>query len=244
MTTNASGDSSGGAKAVRRLWPVAVLLVVVVALVVFGPGNEAILEALRENRGAVVAYVADNAVAAGLVYVGVYALAIAFSIPGGAMMTIVGGFLFGPVKATVYVAFAATAGATALFLVARGAVGDRLRSRAGPWMQRMEAGFRKNALNYLLFLRLVPIFPFFVVNLVPAFLGVSARTYVIATFFGIIPGTFVFSLFGDGLGQVLDAGDDLDVATVLSPEIIAALVGLAALALTPVVYKKLRAGKS
>ena len=241
MTSNASGQSKGGVAAGRRLWPVAVLLVIVVALFVFGPDNAAILEALRENREAIGAFVAANAVVSGLVYVAVYAVAIAFSVPGGAMMTIIGGFLFGPVQATAYVVFAATLGATALFLVARHAVGDRLRSRAGPWMQKMEAGFRKNAHNYLLFLRLVPLFPFFVVNLVPAFLGVTMRTYVVCTFVGIIPGTFVFSLIGAGLGHVLDADGDLDMSTALSPEIVAALVGLAALAVAPVIYKKLRA---
>ncbi len=239
MTSNASGNANRAMAAARRRWPVAALLAAVVALVTFGPDNEVILEALRENREALVAFVADNAAVASLVYAAVYALAIAFSVPGGAMMTIIGGFLFGTVQATAYVVFAATLGATALFLVARHAVGDRLRSRAGPWMQKMEAGFQKNALNYLLFLRLVPLFPFFVVNLVPAFLGVTVRTYVVCTFVGIIPGTFVFALVGAGLGRVVDTGGDLDVSTALSPEKIAGRVGLGALAVTPVIYKKL-----
>ena len=242
MTSNASGNANGAMAVARRLWPVAALLAIVVALVAFGPDNEVILEALRENREALVAFVADNVAVASLAYAAAYALAIAFSVPGGAMMTIIGGFLFGPVRATAYVVFAATIGATALFLVARGTVGNRFRARAGPWMQKMEAGFQNNALNYLLFLRLVPLFPFFVVNLVPAFLGVTARTYVIGTFVGIIPATFVFALVGAGLGRVLDAGGDIDVSMVLSPEIIAGLVGLAALAVIPVIYKKLRAG--
>ena len=111
-------------------------------------------------------------------------------------------------------------------------------------MQKCEAGFQENALSYLLFLRLVPLFPFFVVNLVPAFLGVSVRTYVIATFFGIIPGTMVFSLAGGGLGSALDAGGEFRVSAALTPEIVAALVGLAVLALSPVVYKRVRARKS
>jgi uncharacterized membrane protein YdjX (TVP38/TMEM64 family) len=107
-------------------------------------------------------------------------------------------------------------------------------------MKKMEAGFRENALSYLLVLRLIPIFPFFIVNLVPAFLGVNLRTYVVATFVGIIPGTFVYALAGGGLGSVLDAGEQFDAATVLTPEVIAALVGLAVLAMLPVIYKKLR----
>jgi len=105
----------------------------------------------------------------------------------------------------------------------------------------MEAGFQDNAMSYLLVLRLVPLFPFFVVNLVPAFLGVPLRTYVIATFFGIIPGTFVFALAGGGLGSALEASGEFSVSSILTPEVIAALVGLAVLALIPVVYKKYRA---
>ncbi len=229
---------------VRQFWPVAALAVVVVAFFVLGPDNTRIFQELRENRGALLDFVADHAVFAGVAYAVVYAVAIAFSVPGGAMMTIAGGFLFGWPVATVWVVFAATVGATALFLAARGAVGDRFRARAGPWMKKMEAGFQENALNYLLVLRLVPVFPFFVVNLVPAFLGVNLRTYVVATFFGIIPGTLVFALFGDGIGSVLDAGGEFDISTVLSPQIIAALVGLAVLAVMPVIYKKLRARKS
>ncbi len=136
-------------------------------------------------------------------------------------------------------------GATALFLIARSAVGNRLHERAGPWMQKMEAGFQENALWYLLMLRLIPLFPFFVVNLVPAFLGVTLRTYVIGTFFGIIPGTIVFALAGSGLASVLANEDaEFDLSSVLTPEVVAALVGLALLALIPVIYKKVQARKS
>ncbi len=229
---------------VRQFWPVAALAVVVVAIFVLGPDNTRILQELRENRGALLDFVADHAVFAGVAYAVVYALAIALSVPGGAMMTIAGGFLFGWWLATVYVVFAATVGATALFLVARGAVGNRFRARAGPWMAKMEAGFQENALSYLLMLRLIPVFPFFVVNLVPAFLGVTVRTYVIATFFGIIPGCIVFSSVGNGLGAVLDAGGTPDVGIIFEPKIILPLIGLAMLAVMPVVYKKLRARKS
>ena len=228
-------------RAVRRRGPVGLLLLALVLLTLFGPDNATLFEALRTHRAEMLSLVAEYAVIADLLFAVIYAVAIAFSIPGGAMMTIIGGFLFGPLRTTLYVIFAATLGATALFLIARGAVGDRLRSRAGPWMAKMEAGFQNNAMSYLLVLRLVPLFPFFVVNLVPAFLGVPLRTYVIATFFGIIPGTFVFALAGGGLGSALEASGEFSVSSILTPEVIAALVGLAVLALIPVVYKKYRA---
>ena len=226
--------------ALGRLWPVAALLLALALLFLFGPDNDTLFEALRTHRVKLLSLVAEYAVIAELVYAMIYAVAIALSIPGGAMMTIIGGFLFGPLRTTLYVVVAATLGATALFLIARGTIGDRLRDRAGPWLAKMEAGFQDNAMSYLLVLRLVPLFPFFVVNLAPAFLGVSLRTYVIATFFGIIPATFVFALAGSGLGSALDASAEFSAASVLTPDIIAAFLGIAALALVPVIYKKFR----
>lgn len=244
MASNGSRATDGGGSGIRQFWPVVALVAVVVGFFVFGPDNQAVFEALRDHRGSLLVFVADNVAAAVAAYFLLYVVVVAFSLPGGAMMTIAGGFLFGSLHTTVVVVFAATLGATLLFLIARSAIGDSLRVRAGPWMARMEAGFRENALSYLLVLRLIPLFPFFVVNLVPAFLGVNLRTYVIGTFFGIIPGTFVFALAGSGLGSVLDTGGKLAAASVLTPEVAAALAALALLALTPVVYKKWRARKA
>ncbi len=104
----------------------------------------------------------------------------------------------------------------------------------------MEAGFQKNALNYLLVLRLVPLFPFWLVNLVPAFLGVPLRTYILGTFLGIIPGTFVYASVGNGLGAVFDMGEKPDLGIILSPEVFGPLLGLAALSLVPIAYRKFR----
>ena len=126
---------------------------------------------------------------------------------------------------------------------AKTALGDALRDRAGPWLKKLEAGFHENALSYLLVLRLIPLFPFFVVNLVPAFLGVRLRTYVIGTVVGIIPGSFVFASVGAGLGSLFDMtmGNELELSGILTPEIVTALVGLALLSLLPVAYKKYKA---
>jgi uncharacterized membrane protein YdjX (TVP38/TMEM64 family) len=137
----------------------------------------------------------------------------------------------------LYVLIGATLGATAVFLIAKTALGEPLKAKAGPWLDKMAAGFQENALSYLLVLRLVPLFPFFIVNLVPAFLGVRLGTYVLGTALGIIPGILVFTFTGAGIGSVLDAGETFSVSAVLTPQIITALVGLALLALLPVVYK-------
>ena len=132
---------------------------------------------------------------------------------------------------------AATTGATLLFLAARTVFGDILHKKAGPWLHKLEAGFQKNAFNYLLALRLVPAFPFFVVNLVPAFLNVRLRTFVVTTFFGIIPGAFVYTSVGAGLGSVFDSGEEFSASSILTPQIIAAMLGLVALSLLPVAYR-------
>ncbi len=115
-----------------------------------------------------------------------------------------------------------------------------LRRRAGPWIGRLEAGFRENALSYLLVLRLVPLFPFWLVNLVPAFLGVPLTTYALGTFVGIIPGSFVYASVGNGLGAVFDAGGTPDLTIIFEPEILLPIIGLSLLALIPVVYKKFK----
>ena len=181
---------------------------------------------------------------AALVFFVVYTLAIALSVPGGAVLTIAGGFMFGSLLASALVVVAATLGATLVFLIAKTALGDPLRARAGPFLKRMEAGFQEDALNYLLVLRLIPLFPFWIVNLVPAFLGVPLGTYVLGTFVGIIPGSFVFASVGAGIGSVLDSGKEFSPASVLTPQILIALIGLAVLALLPVVYKKLKARRA
>jgi uncharacterized membrane protein YdjX (TVP38/TMEM64 family) len=166
---------------------------------------------------------------------------VAFSLPGATILTIAGGFLFGSVWGTVLVIVSATLGATVLFSIARTTLGDVLRAKTRAWLPRLEAGFQKHALSYLLVLRLVPIFPFFIINLVPAFLGVPLSTFILGTFLGIIPGTFVYATVGAGLGSVFDAGGTFSLRGVLTPQIVIALVGLAVLAMIPVVYKKLTA---
>lgn len=232
------GDSgSAGLLSARRVLPVAVIVAGFAAFFIFDLDSYVTFESLKQNREWLLGQVAAHAVLTALAFIALYAVVVAFSLPGATVMTITGGFLFGLWFGTAWNVIGATIGATLLFLAARTALGDILHSKAGPWMQKLEAGFRENALSYLLFMRLVPAFPFFVVNLVPAFLGVQLRTFVLATFFGIIPGGFVYTSVGAGLGSVFDAGEEFSVSGVLTPQIIAAMVGLALLALIPVAVK-------
>jgi uncharacterized membrane protein YdjX (TVP38/TMEM64 family) len=227
-----------------RLWPLAALALAIVVVFALDLDRYLTFEALREHRQTLTAFVVANMVLAALTFVVVYTIAIALSVPGGAVLTIAGGFMFGSILGTALVVVAATLGATLVFLIAKTALGDPLRAKAGPFLKRMEAGFQEDALNYLLVLRLIPLFPFWIVNLVPAFLGVPLRTYVLATLIGIIPGSFVFASVGAGIGSVLDSGQEFSPSSVLTPQIVIALVGLAVLALLPVLYRKLKARRS
>jgi uncharacterized membrane protein YdjX (TVP38/TMEM64 family) len=217
--------------------PLILILIALAAFFLLGFDKYFSFESLKEHRATFSAFVNDNKALSGLFFVFLYAVVTAVSLPGGAVFTLTAGFLFGTVTGSIYVIIGATLGATGLFLAARMAIGGSLRARAVPAAQRMRQGFHENAMSYLLFLRLIPLFPFWLVNLVPAFLGVPLRTYVIGTFFGIMPGSIVYASFGNGLGAVLDTGRAPDLGTILNLEILFPILGLAVLSLVPIIYK-------
>ncbi len=236
--TTPKGASPGGSSVLKRLLPLIVIAAAIGAVFALDLDQYLSFQALQENRDFLSAFVQQNYLLAVVIFMAVYAVATALSLPGGAILTITGGFLFGTILGTAYAVVGATVGAVVVFLAARTALGDSLRQRAGPWLRKMEDGFKENALSYLLVLRLVPLFPFFVVNLVPAFLGVPLRTYTLGTFIGIIPGGFVFASVGAGLGSVFDSMEGFSPGAALTPEVMVALAGLAALSLVPVAYKR------
>lgn len=236
----AKTSPSSASEWVKKLLPIAVIIAIFAAFFLLGGHEYITLESLKTHRQTLLDWTANHHVLVVLAFMGLYAVMVAATIPGALVMTLAGGFLFGVMEATIYIVFAATLGATAIFLIARYAFRDYFKEKAGQSIRRMEDGFNENALSYLLVLRLVPIFPFFVVNLVPAFLGVPLRTYVFGTFFGIIPGTFVYCLVGNGLGAIIDKGGEPNLGRIFEPEILSALIGLALLSLIPVVYKRFK----
>jgi uncharacterized membrane protein YdjX (TVP38/TMEM64 family) len=221
----------------RRVWIVLGVVGAVALLRATGVTEQLSLATLATHREALAAFVSANLALAAAAYVAFYVVAVAFSLPGAVFITLAGGFLFGAAGGTALTVLGATAGATLVFLFARRIFGADALDRMGPAARRLAEGIRRNAASYLLVLRLVPLFPFFLVNLVPAFVGVRLRTYVATTAIGILPGTAVFSLAGAGLGDVLAMGGAFDVRGVLTPEIIAALVGLALLSLAAIPLK-------
>jgi uncharacterized membrane protein YdjX (TVP38/TMEM64 family) len=221
----------------RRLWIGLGVLGLLVALRAAGLADHLSLATLAAHREALGAFVAANLAVAALAYLGIYIAAVAFSLPGAVFLTLAGGFLFGAAGGTALTVVGATTGATLVFLFAQRLFGADALDRLGPKARALGEGIRRNAASYLLVLRLVPLFPFFLVNLVPAFVGVRLRTYVLTTALGILPGTAVFSLAGAGLGEVLAMGGAFDPRAVLTPQILGALLGLAALSLAAIPLK-------
>lgn len=239
-----SPPKSESKSSLKNYIPLAVLVVGLALFFVLDLDNHMTFETLRDNRDQLRDYVSTYPVWSSLLIGAIYAVVIAFSLPVGVVMTLAAGFLLGPWKATLVVVVGATIGAIAVFMAARSAFGAGLRSKAGPFLGKLEAGFNENAMNYLLVLRLIPLFPFWLVNIVPAMLNVRLKTYAVATFIGIIPGTFAFADFGNGLGVVFDNGLDPDLDMVLDWQVMRPLIALSLVSLLPVGYKKYKAMKS
>lgn len=226
----------------RRLIPVAILLLGLALFLLLDCKRFVSFEMLSRHHVALVAWVAQNPVQASLLYVLVYALVVAFSLPVAVLLTPVGGYLFGVWLGAVLSVIGATLGSVVLFLAARSALHDVFHRKAGAMLARLEAGFRRDSFNYLLFLRLVPVFPFWLVNIVPALLGMRLGPYVLATVIGIIPAAIVYASLGAGLGLVIERGEVPDLGIIFEWRILLPLLGLSLLALIPVVYSRVRAG--
>ncbi len=198
----------------------------------FDLGRFLSLTALKDNRDSLLAFTEANFAAAVGIFIIAYAIATGLSLPGAVILTLAGGFLFGAVLATLFVNIGATTGATLAFLTARYLLRDTVEQKFGKWLGPFQEGFAKNAFSYLLTLRLIPLFPFFVVNLVSGLTRVNVGTYVAATAIGIIPGSFVYAYAGRQLGTINSLKE------IASPNVVGAFVLLGLLALVPVVYKK------
>jgi uncharacterized membrane protein YdjX (TVP38/TMEM64 family) len=250
-------DPSGGRRfSWTRLWPLGVIVAITGALFAAGAGDWLSLSTVIQRHGELAALVAKHVLLAEIGFVVIYAAAVALSFPGASVLTILGGYLFGPAAGTALTILAATAGATVIFLVARTSFGDVLREKAGGFGARVAAGFEDDAFHYLLFLRLVPVFPFWLLNILPALFKVPTRTYVLATALGIIPGTLAYSLLGSGLGTLIDemeaanpgcaaAGTcKVEFSALLTPGPLIAMAALTLAAVIPVVVKRLRRRRS
>lgn len=209
-------------------------------------GDALSFEALRENRAVLLemrdSHYGVTVIGFMLAYVGI----VAFSLPGATVATLTGGFLFGVFPGVLFNVTAATIGATGIFLAARWGFGQRLSSRMDASegrIKRIKAALDEAQWSALFLIRLIPVVPFFVANLLPAFVGVSLLRFAVSTFLGIIPGGIVFTSVGASLGQVFERGDTPDLGAIFEPHILLPLLGLCALAALPVGLRMLRGDK-
>ena len=218
----------------RRLPLLAIL--VVAAVGAFTLRDYLSFETLSENRESLISFRDANYLLTVLVFIAVYVVIVAFSLPGATIATLTGGFLFGVFPGALFNVTAATIGATLIFLAARMGAGDRLAARLDASegrVRKLREGLRENELSVLFLLRLVPAVPFFVANLLPALVGVSLGRFVLTTFFGIIPGGVVYTWVGAGLGEVFERGETPDLGIIFEPQILGPLLALCALAALP-----------
>jgi len=224
---------------IARYGPLA-LIVIVAAVGAFALRDYLSFDALRDNREVLLAFRDENFILTVLLFIVAYILIVGFSLPGAAIATLTGGFLFGTALGTVVNVTGATLGATAIFLAARMGLGEKLKARMDAsegLVSKIKKGLDENQWSMLFFIRLVPAVPFFVANLIPAFLGVPLQRFMISTFLGIIPGSLVYTSVGAGLGAVFANGETPNLGIIFEPHILLPILGLCALSLMPVVIK-------
>ena len=239
MTEQSAMSEPANKLTAGKLAPLIAAVVGAVALYVFA-GDYLSIDALKENREALIAWRDANYLLAALVFIAIYFFATALSFPGGLALTLSGGFLFGTLLGAAFAVLGASLGAIAIFLIAKAGLGDALRARASGFLKKMEKGFQENEVSFLLILRLVPAVPFFNANVAPAFLGASTLHYSWTTVLGIVPGALVYASVGAGLGAVFAAGEEPNIGLILEWHILGPLLGLALLSALPIVIKRMR----
>jgi uncharacterized membrane protein YdjX (TVP38/TMEM64 family) len=231
--------AAGKRPAWQRYLPMTVIAIG--ALVAFvAAGDLFSFDTLQENREALLGWRDRNATAAAIAYAAIYITVVAFSVPGAIWLTLGGGFMFGTALATGLTLVSATTGATLIFLAARSSLGSALHERAGPWLRRVDDEVAQGEVSFLLAIRLIPIIPFFVANIAPALVKVRLSTFVWTTLVGIAPATAIIASAGAGLGDILDQGGEPNPGVILEPQVLLPLLGLAFLAMMPVLLRKLR----
>ena len=229
---------------IRRL-PLIIIAVVAVLGFVFLRDNLT-FDALAENREALIAFRDANYLLTALSFIAIYIVIVGFSLPGATIATLTGGFLFATFPGALFNVIGATVGAAAIFLAARWGFGEKLGAKlegSDGIIKKIKDGIDENQWSMLFLIRLVPAVPFFMANLIPSFLEVPLRRFVVSTFFGIMPGTVVFTSVGAGLGEVFVRGESPDLGIIFEPAILFPILGLSVLAALPIAIKAVRGKK-
>ena len=223
-----------------RFGPLVLIVAGLIAAFALGLPHQLSLHELHRHREQLEVLKHTHPILAVLGYIGVYTAAIAVNLPVAMFLTLTGGFLFGPWIGGFAAAVGCTLGGTIVFLVCRTAMGDVLRRRAGASIARFEEGVRQDAFSYIMVLRLLPVMPLWLVNIGLGFVEIPLRTFMLATFLGILPVSVVYAGLGSGLGRMFAQGIRPDFHALFRPEVILALCGLAILSLAPIVARRLR----
>lgn len=237
MTGLGSRQEDRSALRLRRWLPLLGLAAAIAAFFALRLDRYLTFETLAQNCDALQAQAQRLGAVAVLLYIAAYIAITTLSVPGATLLTMAGGLMFGTTLGALAALLGATLGGTLVFLIARTSFGDVLERRAEPRIRKLEAGFRANAWSYLLVLRLVPLFPFWLVNLVAGSFGVSLRVFVLCSLFGMAPGALVYAGLGAGIDTVISAGGRPELGIIFEPHLLLPLLGLAALALLPVFLK-------
>ncbi len=245
MADSKENSLSPSPRSVWRFLPVIILLVglavVLIILRQYGiTSGQAFWDLITGHHASISAWAVQNTFLALAVYMAIYIAAVALSLPGAIWLTLFGGAVLGWPAAGAVI-FSGTIGAWLVFLAARGAFSDILARSSKSFMGRIKSGFEESPFFWLLALRLIPVAPFWVVNIIPGLLGMRSAPYLLATLIGIAPGSIVYVWVGRGLDKVLSQGRTPDFETVLDPSVTAPLIALGVLALVPALVKAVRA---
>lgn len=230
-------------KGYKRFIPILIIFILFIIAYFAGLTKYISYEQLQLHYKELKQLAQSHPVLAPIAYILLYILISALSIPGAVYLTLLGGFIFPQPFSTIYAVSGATTGAFIVYTAAHSALGDSPCKGINLYLEKMEQKFKENAASYLLFLRLVPVFPFWLVNLAPACVGVPIFTFIWTTFFGIMPATFVFTQAGAGLGSILEKGNTFSISNILNTNVVIALVGLGILSLIPIIIKKIKTKK-
>jgi uncharacterized membrane protein YdjX (TVP38/TMEM64 family) len=238
-----------------RWLPLGLLLALVGVSYVLGLQNYFGVQSMAEHQAMLEGFVQDHLLFALAIYFLIYVAAVALSLPGAGVLSILGGFIFGWLVSAPLTVMAATIGAVIVFKIVQTSLGAAIAERAGPFVQKLSRGFEEDGFNYLLFLRLVPAIPFFAINAVAGLTRMRLGTFALGTLIGIIPGSYAFAFLGRGLGSVLENAQsahtvcvaqdahapcpyDISFSALVTPQILWAFAALGVLALIPVFLKK------
>ena len=222
-----------------RFAPLALIVALAVLAYASGLVHHLSLAELGARRAPLEAFAAARPIVSALIYLAIFTAGVALSLPIALILTLTGGFLFGTLEGGLLAATACTTGGVAIFLISRTAAGDALKRLAGPRIQKLQAGAQRDAMTVILTLRLLPMMPFWLINIGAAVIGMPARTFLVGTAIGVAPSSFIYAALGSGLAGLFEPGAHLRLATLERPQVFVPVAALLILSVAPLAWRRL-----